>query len=1505
MSRRRVVVLTSAALLLLIVGALGVTVALLTRTSWGRERLRAFAENRLRSAIQGKVHLGRVSGSVFTGLAIDSIEIRGLDDSLFVAASHVEVNFDPRDLVEQRIILRGVRASHAVVHVTQDSSGQFNFRRIFPSGPPGPPRTTPGWGDYITLHDAKVDSLEVMVRTLWQPPRGLRGARLDSAIAAVRARPGKEIVRGGSEWYQVRYLTGRDVALDSARLDDKAPGGRTFAIRHIDLDVSDPPFSFRDTHGHVRIDRDTLWANLPRFHLPGSRGSLTGRVWWAGGERTRMDLSIEADTVSLADVRWVYPTLPAEGGGKLHLTIRSDDDPAIVDYAITDMNVRSTFSWLRGDMTFGIGAPVPILHDVDLVAQPLDFRLIETLAGEPLPLPWRGTLEGWLRARGGPLDRFEVDSAAIVFRDANVPGAVASGRASGELDISEPGTTVFHGFRVVLDSLDLRTLQFLNPAFPRLNGTVAGRATLDSSWLDVRFRDADVTHRYGSTTPTRMIGAGRVTFGEEATSYDVALTALPIAFHTLARAYQGGRIPLRGEYEGPLRLQGTLSDLALNTELRGTAGEIGYDGRVDADSTGGYGVHGTVRLGSTDLRTLLDTAVTPHTTLTGLVTLDLTARSPADMRGSAQVELERSIVDGLRVYPSRARARFADGRMMLDTLQIESVAGVASGRGALGLRADVKDTLTLVVTVDSLGWLRRYLPSAAVENGEPVNDSLRGEFDGTVRLIGSVDTLGLQAFLRGTQVNASGVSANRLRVDAALERILRAPTGTLSLTGDTVVVGGVRLRSAAVDGRIDQGRTGTYNAMAIAETGPVLQAQGDFERTGDTTTVAIRDLGVLFEGHRLALLQPTTVRVAPDMVAVDTLRVRGGAGEEFMVVATLPDSAPLNAAVQVNALHLHDLGDLLQTRLPLGGTLTMRVEASGTRDNPAMNVVGQITGATVGDVTVTNVDLRGRYANQRLQADVTMAQRGVQVLEATATIPVDLPRRRLLDDSMRVTLSSNDVDLGLVETFTPSVRGSRGRFTANLDMLGSRGARRLNGFVRITDGAGELTDLGIRLRNVNVDLVAERDTLRVNRLALVSGDEASDSLWVVPGGWIAHPLDTLGRAYDLRVRARDFHGIGRPALADLTFSADLSLRGPRTNVRGQGSVTVNSGHIALPEFSDKKLFPLDDSVLVSRDRELAQRVNLLRQPLMPSGLTVSDLTVRIGPDVWLYSNDANIKLSDSLNVTVARAADGRPILALEGALRTERGYYILNIGLVRRTFTIDSGEVRFFGDTTIGNAELDITATHRVRQISTTLSGRHDVRIGARLSGTVNRPDVSLFSADSVTLSESDLISYLVTGAPSFGIGGSFRENAATASAILFGSATSLLTSRFSGGLFDFVEIQTAADQLRTTRIRDSDRFLLGAQLGLGMQLNDRTFFTLNTGLCPFGQLFRSGSSIDPMSIAGSMGAQIEHRFGTGYGVSASLEPPLSALVCSQATDPGLFPSRRQFGFDLFRLWRF
>ena len=297
-----------------------------------------------------------------------------------------------------------------------------------------------------------------------------------------------------------------------SRIPDSA--GQFFTIHRLDVNEQVPPFKFSKVRGTVRLIGDSIFPDIAHFELPGSRGRGTGSVSWAEEGPPRYDLRIVGEHVALADINWVYPTLPTSGGGSVNLHISNKRDPRILDYALSDMDLRTGSSRLLGDWTFAVGGPVLEIRNLDLDAAPVEFALLEALAGEPFPYPWRGALYGTVVGRGGPLTNFIVKNSQIEFRDANVPGAVTRGRARGGLNIFEPAFTVFRGLDVQIEQLDLRTLQFLDPEFPRLNGIISGSARLDSSWLDVRFSNADLTHRDGDAPTSHVTGNGRVTFGD-------------------------------------------------------------------------------------------------------------------------------------------------------------------------------------------------------------------------------------------------------------------------------------------------------------------------------------------------------------------------------------------------------------------------------------------------------------------------------------------------------------------------------------------------------------------------------------------------------------------------------------------------------------------------------------------------------------------------------------------------------------------------------------------------------------------------------------------------------------------------------------------------------------------------------------------------------------------------------------------------------------------------------
>ena len=94
MSRRSKIVLWSSLLLIvLIVLAAGLVVSV-TQTSYGQNQVRKYVQTWIAGKTHGKFYVGRMSGGLFGGVTIDSIEIRDEEDSLFLASGPIKVKYD-------------------------------------------------------------------------------------------------------------------------------------------------------------------------------------------------------------------------------------------------------------------------------------------------------------------------------------------------------------------------------------------------------------------------------------------------------------------------------------------------------------------------------------------------------------------------------------------------------------------------------------------------------------------------------------------------------------------------------------------------------------------------------------------------------------------------------------------------------------------------------------------------------------------------------------------------------------------------------------------------------------------------------------------------------------------------------------------------------------------------------------------------------------------------------------------------------------------------------------------------------------------------------------------------------------------------------------------------------------------------------------------------------------------------------------------------------------------
>src|SRR5687768_8829589 len=1330
MKRRHLVVLVSAFTLVTIIFVAFVMVGVGVGTDTGRDQIRALIQQQVGSRVNGRIHIGKIRGGILTGFSLDSFAIRDVADSLLVSTGRISLEYDPRDLIDRRLLLRNVRIEHPVVHLRQHAKGDWNFQRIFRSS--GPSTDAPGrsFGDYVVLDSVRVRDAEFILTRPWSPDDSLTGAQRASALRRNLTHPRRES-RRSSEGMTHTYRWSRASGfLPHVRLADPDSNrfGQEFVIASLNVEEQEPPFSFRNGRGVVRKLGDSVFMDIAHFDLPASTGSAKGKIWWGSRLPMRVDVRIRGESVSLNDVAWVYETLPREGGGSMNLHIRNNArNLKVFEFAISDMDVRSTNSRLKGAMTFVVGGPVLGVTEVDLLAAPVNFDLVRTLAGEPLPVDWQGDLVGYVRGPGGPLTNFVVDESDMTFRDSHVRGAISRVGGRGELDILDPELTAFRGFDVSVETLDLRTVQYLFPSFPRLGGTIAGTATLDSSWLDVRFSNANVTHRNGPGDPTRVTGSGRVTYGEHLT-YDVAVNAQPLSLTMMSNAYPLG---LKGLMSGPITAKGTTEDLQLTLQLEGAAGRISYNGKVDAYPLS-VAARGSGRVDALDLGQLPAQPKAPPGGFTGAYQLELRGDTSdiATLHGNASLQLERSEIDGIRIFPSRVRARFADGRMYVDSLRVESVAATVTASGALGLSSRVSDSLRYQMVVDSLGGLRRYIPrltSAFTPAAGATADSLAGTVNLTGTARGWIGDVDLSGRIEGSNLFVRKEAGREFTGSYALSNLRSGLSGTVALRFNALNVGRIALDTLGATVRLDGSRSGGFSLGALARNGVTLAASGDLSMTQPTTNILVRQLAVVTDSSRWQLRGVSNLRLEGQGITIDSLVVANGKGGRIALEGLVPDTGKGRILLRADSVSLHDVGAVAQIRAPFSGWAHVTMQGAGTNEAPVMNMQALLTDVRYGGVRLERVAATAEYLNRRSQVALDLSSGGRTALRARASLPIELKYfgARLLDDSLSGSIRTDSGSFDIVEALIPGLRDAKGRLVANLAMGGTWKHPDVAGELRIDNGEVTVDALGIRMRGVNVDMAVfgHRDSLHIRRFAGWSGTTPNDSIAL--SGYITYR--ELENPYlALRLDARTFHALDRRTLARLDVSTEgdgMRLSGFLRGATLTGGLVVDRGQIFLPdpELARKQVVDLTSPIQLvdttARGRSGAETSLRLLESIL-----VDNVRITLGDEVWLRSREANIKLAGSLSVersTMQRRGAGPAVfglssdsmaLTLDGVLRAERGTYTLPLTLLQREFQVEGGTITFFPTPELA-PELNISALHTVR------TANEDLRIRVRLTG--------------------------------------------------------------------------------------------------------------------------------------------------------------------------------------------
>jgi hypothetical protein len=278
--------------------------------------------------------------------------------------------------------------------------------------------------------------------------------------------------------------------------------------------------------------------------------------------------------------------------------------------------------------------------------------------------------------------------------------------------------------------------------------------------------------------------------------------------------------------------------------------------------------------------------------------------------------------------------------------------------------------------------------------------------------------------------------------------------------------------------------------------------------------------------------------------------------------------------------------------------------------------------------------------------------------------------------------------------------------------------------------------------------------------------------------------------------------------------------------------------------------------------------------------------VTLGNDVRFKSRDANVQLTGDLDVSGELSAP-----YARGVVLANRGTYRVDLGVIKRTFRVDSGIVRVAGTPDMP-ASIDIWTSYVVRNADT-----DDRTIIAHLTGWSDAPRLDLSSSDAGSaVAQSEIISYLLFGSSSLALGGQ-QSTMQTATAALVPSLGGVLEGVLGGLMPFFSSLQvttvagTGPQNLSTSAL---DGVLNSFGIAAGRQIGTDSFLTLSGGVCRGSRLSSTQSAPAWFGIA------LEYDPKRNVGAVLSLDP--ASTPCYQV---GQFADLYQFGFNIFKNWKF
>ncbi|MDA1081387.1 MAG: translocation/assembly module TamB domain-containing protein [Gemmatimonadetes bacterium] len=1435
-----------AAVAIVVGGAVAVVLAfnVLTRSDWGRRQIAGLIQSQMAGYLSPgtKLRIAKLDRAPNGDWVADSISVVDSAGTAVLSVDRLSVDISLTALLRREVRLGFVQVDGARVTLSRGNDGTWNAARLMaPSTSTAQSTSTARSGPGMLV---VADSIEVRNTTV-----ELLLPDTTPALPPVR-----------------RSISGIHVALGPTTIASPESSGGNTVLNALAMTVSDPKVTLVNVRGSLRWWSDSLQVDLSEIRLPASIAKASGTIGWADTASVNVTLDAQADTVSVGDIAWLSPRIPREGWGAARVAVRTMPGGAL-RYAVSDMQFVANGSRVGGSATVTAGARIEI-RDVALTADLPDLALLREVAGDSaIGSEWRGALTARVRGRGGFLDSLLIDSVSATFADARIGGMRSRVGASGAVDASGSVPRLMD-VRFRVDTLALQSLGAIATGADSLHGMLTGAVTLNGPTTAIAFSALAVEHVDGDFARTKVSGAGRVSSDRAGGWLDADLSVDAIAIATLVR----GRTtqPLQSTPSGTVQLRATGDTVDITVALSDASAELRIGGTMLLDSARTrLDIDGT--LSSLNPGAFLARRDIPSTSLSGQFSILIDEPSGQTDRHIALVLDSTSTVGDSRILGGEVRFGFDGDGFHVDTADVRADGWTVNASGRIASDSTRSDTLNFAVAFDSLGALSSILlDSTGAPRFPDLDGSLRTE-TGTV--IGSFKSAALSTTVQGATVRYGDTSIGQTSVTIDLRNLPDLATGTVSGWASTVASGSASLDTASFTAEIAEGErarvaldVGTADSTSVTASASVTWA-------GSGYLAVVDSLSALVRGHPWRMNTAATIRIESNSVSVDSIVMTSDHGAFVAASGSVPERDSVNARVRVNRLGFEEISFLDLFPPELSGQISADATVTGTRDAPVISLTAALDSIRSEDRTRPSVTLEARYADRSADVQIGATIDGRRVLDARGAVPLDLTLRdiaeRIPDAPITMRLVTDSLTLAYFEGLAPRIRGLAGNLQGTVDIGGTLRNPRGRGTLTLVRGAFEVPRVGFAARNAAAEIELAGDSIIIKRLRMADGGERHDTASLAGVVRLAG-TNWSDWVVDLHSVANNFRVIDDPRLATAEADWILDVEGTLAEPRVSGSVQLPYAVFTIGQRRrQRNLPPADDA---------APRMGV------PS---VNGVVVTLGSDVRLKSREANVQLTGGVELF---GPLNHPWIS--GSVTAERGTYRVDLNVIRRTFLVDSGVVILEGTPDIAPA-LDIYASYLVKRPE-----ESDVHIRAHVFGTTDRPRLDLSSDLGTASGQSEIISYLVFGQPSFKAPTSTNAAAQTATAAIVPSIGGFLEGILGTVLpfFSTLQVTSVASGEAQSIASSPVNGLLNNNYAItgGRQVGTDTFFSVTAGRCGSGRLGASSSS--PIWF----GAAAEYLPKQTVGAAISIDP--GPAPCNRVSGAG---DTYQFGFDLSYDWKF